>query len=375
MKLPIRTTLLFFAFSVNAAMACKCSPFPSTITTYRAIDEWRINQSSVIFEGKVESLKVTGWPIKPVAGETVSIIPRVTVSFSSVHVYRGETPAELVVETGLGGGDCGYAFAPGESYLVFAWKEENGRLSTSICSGTKLLEDAGTALRFLRGEAATAADLADPRTNISKPTTLAHQVCGKITAPTGAKLSSVEVVFWRAGQEAVAAFQYDTATVRPDGSYCIDYLRPGKYLIGAIDGSEDDEPGSRYVSYYPGVPERSQANEIEVQGKGKTAHADFALLTRPLYSFHGYLRGLPENSTQPIQIMLLSAVPDRFHAVGATELGPHGFFEIEDVPPGRYTIFAMTQNEDNALTFLSEGVDIDVEGNIEGFKLDYVEKK
>jgi hypothetical protein len=61
--------------------------------------------------------------------------------------------------------------------------------------------------------------------------------------------------------------------------------------------------------------------------------------------------------------------------VGATELGPHGFFEIEDVPPGRYTIFAMTQNEDNAFIFLSEGVDIDVAGNIEGFKLDYVEKK
>jgi hypothetical protein len=370
---PIRF-LLFLVFSVTAAKACSCAPPPPMARSYRSIAEWHVDRMPVIFEGQVDGIKVRGWPIKPVAGETISVVPRLTVTFSAVHLYRGEIAADVVVETGLGGGDCGFHFETGESYLVFAWKEENGRLTTSICSGTELLEDAGTDLRLLRGEAPTAADLTDPRRDVSKPATPVHQVCGKIAAPTGVKLSSVEVVFWRAGQEAVANFRYDTATVHPDGSYCMDYLRAGKYVIGAIKGDED-ESSSRYVSYYPGVLERSKATEIDVHGNGKTERVDFPLLSRPLYSVHGYLRGAPENSIRPIQIVLLSTVPDRFHVVAPAELGPHGFFEVEDVPPGRYTIFAMSQNEDNALTFLSEGVEMDVAENIEGFKLDYVAKK
>jgi hypothetical protein len=375
MTLPIRIALLFIVFSVNAAMACKCAPFPHTMTSYRTFAEWQVSHSPVIFEGKVESLKISGWPIKPVAGETVLSVPRLIVTFSAVHLYRGEITRDVVIETGVSGGDCGYYFEPGESYLVFAWKEESGNLSTSICSGTKPLEDAGTALRFLRGEAPTAADLTDPRENISKPIATVHQICGKIAAPSGVKLSSIEVVFWRAAQpEALAAIRYETATVGPDGSYCIDSLQPGKYLVGATEKSEDeDEPSGHYFSYYPGAPERSQATEVEVSGKGKTARADFALLSRPIYSVQGYLRGVPEGSKQPIQIVLLSAVPDRFHAVEPAELGPHGFFEIGDVPPGRYTIFALTESDDGS-TFLSEGLELDVAGNIEGFKLDYVAK-
>jgi hypothetical protein len=374
--MPVRF-LLFVVLSATFARACKCAPPSPQISSYRAIAEWQVNQTSVIFEGKVESIKVSDWPIKPVAGATISLVPRLTATFNAVHLYRGEITGDAIIETGLGAGDCGYDFVTGESYLVFAWKEESGKLSTSICSGTKLLEDSGAALRVLRGEAPIANDLIDPRTAIAKSTPSIHQLCGKINAPPEVKLSSAKVVFWRVGQEEVAPFRYETAPVHPDGSYCVDSLRPGKYLIGATkeDDEDEDEPSPRYVSYYPGVPERSQAKEVEVQGTGKTAHADFALLSRPLYSVQGYLRGVPENSPEPIQIMLLSTVQDRFHTVAPAELEPHGVFMIEDVPPGRYTIFAMTQNEDNALIFLSKGVDIDVEGNIEGFKLDYVPKK
>jgi hypothetical protein len=40
-----------------------------------------------------------------------------------------------VISTGRGGGDCGYPFQIGTSYLVYATKGEAG-FSTSICSGT-----------------------------------------------------------------------------------------------------------------------------------------------------------------------------------------------------------------------------------------------
>jgi hypothetical protein len=68
-------------------------------------------------------------------------------------------------------------------------------------------------------------------------------------------------------------------------------------------------------------------------------------------------------------------VPDQFHAIEAAELGPHGVFEWEKIPAGHYTIFALTESDEGASTFLSEGVEIDVVENVEGFKLDYFAKK
>jgi len=48
------------------------------------------------------------------------------------------------------GGDCGYNFQKGETYLVYAEDdEETGQLSTSICHRTRRLSDAGADLAYL----------------------------------------------------------------------------------------------------------------------------------------------------------------------------------------------------------------------------------
>lgn len=49
---------------------------------------------------------------------------------------------DIVVETGLGGGDCGYGFRRGRDYIVYARKNPAGGFSTDICSQTRPLEDA-----------------------------------------------------------------------------------------------------------------------------------------------------------------------------------------------------------------------------------------
>jgi hypothetical protein len=374
----IGTALLFVAASWTTATACSCAPLPPTIKTYRELAEWKVNRTPVILEGKIESLKVSGWPFQPVAGETVSAIPRVSATFSAVQVYRGQTPTEVVVETGVGGGDCGFEFNKGESYLVFASKEDSGHLSTGICSGTRLLRDADTELRLLRGEPASSADIAargrgtEDLAASGHPQT--HQVCGKISRPMGIKASSISVIFWPAGQEETALFHYLTADAEMDGSYCMDYLDPGKYLIGAIQ-SPRKHAGTRYVSYYPGVGERSQAMVIVVEAKAQTVRADFPLLAQPLFKVHGYLRGAPENLAEAIMVVLTSAVPDHFHMSEPVELGPHGVFEFEGVPSGHYTAFAITQGDGQSFTFLSSGLEIDVTEDVGGLKLDYVARK
>lgn len=367
--------LLFSLLASAVAMACSCVPPPPSLTNDRAFAEWRIAGAQVVFEGVVEKIQVNGWPMKPVAGETVTF-PKLSVTFSSVHLYKGQTSEQFVVETGLGGGDCGFNFVPGKSYLVFAW-QEGQQLSTSICSGTEFLADAGAELRLLRGEAPTPEDVVDWRTreqkNASEDLSLAHQICGKVSLPRGTKATSADLFFWPADKNDLAIFRSDSAHSASDGSYCVGYLDPGRYLIGALQEAED-QTSLRYMSYYPGVAESSKAIGIEVGERGKTVRADFSLLPQHLYKLQGYLRGAPDNSPQSILVMLMSTVLDPFHMSDPVELGPHGFFEFEEVPPGHYTVFAATE-EGESVTFLSAGVEVDVNKNIDGLKLDYVSKE
>lgn len=46
-------------------------------------------------------------------------------------------PRTVVVWTGGGGGDCGFGFEAGESYLVYAHQAEDGTLSTDICTRSR----------------------------------------------------------------------------------------------------------------------------------------------------------------------------------------------------------------------------------------------
>jgi hypothetical protein len=72
-------------------------------------------------------------------------------TFSVAEVFRGESVSEVEVATGMGGGDCGYGFRVGETYLVYASRNvRDGRLSTGICHRTKPLARAAEDLAFIR---------------------------------------------------------------------------------------------------------------------------------------------------------------------------------------------------------------------------------
>jgi len=72
--------------------------------------------------------------------------------FSVEQAFKGVEEAEIEIQTGSGGGDCGYEFRKGDRYLVYAYKAANDkRLSTNICSRTRPLSHAADDLAFLRG--------------------------------------------------------------------------------------------------------------------------------------------------------------------------------------------------------------------------------
>src|SRR5215204_4317253 len=76
----------------------------------------------------------------------------VVVRFAVLQPFLGVEGTEVEVVTGRGGGDCGYYFRKGETYLVYAFGGRDGKpLATSICSRTRPVADASEDLEFLRG--------------------------------------------------------------------------------------------------------------------------------------------------------------------------------------------------------------------------------
>ena len=74
------------------------------------------------------------------------------VRIQIAEVLTGVDPGQKEIEilTGRGGGDCGYSFQSGVDYIIYAYKNSEGRLETGICSRTRPLTQAAEDLAYLR---------------------------------------------------------------------------------------------------------------------------------------------------------------------------------------------------------------------------------
>lgn len=99
--------------------------------------------------------------------DAVFVAQVVRVERTSTHIRAHLMPLEtfrgpsdiLSIDTGLGGGDCGYSFQPGEAYLIYARGDKAGRYSTGICNRTRPLSQAAEDLDYLRTTARTPSNL------------------------------------------------------------------------------------------------------------------------------------------------------------------------------------------------------------------------
>jgi hypothetical protein len=82
-------------------------------------------------------------------------MPVLAVTMDVSSVWKGPVAGSLVVETPTDSPACGFPFAVGETYLVYA-NEAGGHWSTGLCARTALLADASEDL------AALGAPLAQP---------------------------------------------------------------------------------------------------------------------------------------------------------------------------------------------------------------------
>lgn len=116
----------------GAADACSCiGPRPACATVWEA---------DTVFSGTVLNINSRNF--------------RKIVTFRVDRLWRTSATTALdrvQVETGIGGGDCGFPFRAGRQYLVYASRGRGEHpLSTGICSNTRELAAAAEDLAFLR---------------------------------------------------------------------------------------------------------------------------------------------------------------------------------------------------------------------------------
>jgi hypothetical protein len=147
------------------------------------------------------------------------------VTFDVTQDYRGLNMNEKIVDvlTGMGGGDCGYEFKQGVSYLVYALNGtpsmgEAGKLFATICTRTRPLAEAKDDIEFL-----TKKDDPAHGAGIEGDIWVQSRDAKNVTTVTG-PMAGITVVISGVGVRK-------TVVTRKDGHFQIWGLEPGAYRV------------------------------------------------------------------------------------------------------------------------------------------------
>src|ERR1700757_672072 len=130
--------LLVFFVAPGVARACVCSKAPPGMCP-------GLKKDDVALVGTVTAAEnVAQDPNTPTAPAVVRFHFRINERFA------GENTSEIDIFAGGDDGDCAFYFKPGEQYLVFPNKSDDGRLFATICSGTRPASEGGAIIPQLR---------------------------------------------------------------------------------------------------------------------------------------------------------------------------------------------------------------------------------
>ena len=153
--------LFVLGFLAARAWGCSCAVSPAGNPPCQSA--WQYN---AVFTGMVTEISDPGPLTVPLGSSPPGphSFPqrRVRIRITEALLGLDRDQGEIVIETGAGGGDCGYNFRRGVDYIVYASKTPGGAYSTGICSPTRPVEDAATDLAYLH-QLARAAPTAELR--------------------------------------------------------------------------------------------------------------------------------------------------------------------------------------------------------------------
>ena len=126
--------------------------------------------------------------------------------------------------------------------------------------------------------------------------------------------------------------------------------------------SDKSAPVTYQTTYYPGTRDRVQASQIHLH-PGDDFPVNFSLVPSPSVTIRGSVVNLPPGTTAAI--MLQSK--DFNLVLNGAEMHKDGTFEIRDVSPGSYTIFATVDNV--AVPMMAKQAVQVSSANVEGLRL------
>jgi len=273
-------------FTIPAA-GCQCGasrhPPEGTIRDVRSFYISNLDDEDVVIEGVVE--RQVRQSDSSVPSEEWRNYRLVTIRATAV--YRGPKKEKFEVRTGLWGGDCGFDFETGESYLIYARKGlKSDTLFTSRCSDTKTVEAAAPDLRILRGEPPAPEDFLDPKSYWRQfRATHTSSVCGRVIQNDGTPASDVSIQLLRERHDGFPPKGYPTqdwyTNSKPDGSYCLEYVPRGRYFMSAWQ--DDERTDTRFTAtlsrFWRPLPIRVESGK-EVNGLTLVLHRDLVYSAR-----------------------------------------------------------------------------------------------
>ncbi len=361
--------ILFAAFSLSVIGApvfgCSCVQPPPGVNTAQQLAEWAAKGREAIFEGKVESVKLRWKFVEARIGDLVPADieqepPEMEVSFEVLRPYRGAEDKRVKVRTGLGGGDCGFDFETSKKYLVFAYQDGSGELSTGICSSTALLEESQSNLAYLRSEPEI------PERNQKKFAIDRGALCGQLVLDNPARTTEGEILLFRVGDKSLVPSDQTEPGV--DGSFCARDLRPAKYLLLFKDGP-DESPN--LFAFFPGVIKSSEATELEVAPGETVSNLLFKVPSRQTYTVGGKISAFNKSKGQAEpKVMLLSAADRFLLALGySADVATDGTFALLHVLPGKYWAVVIVDS-DGTTKWSTRKVEVNIDGDVTGLSLE-----
>jgi hypothetical protein len=287
----------------SVAQACQCPG----IHNYRwgCSRDW--SQGDVVFLGKVTA---------NVEEQTAQGFGGVAAHFSVTEGFRGDEQAgeDVVVHTRTGGGDCGYPFAAGSGYLVYASGTRNS-LYASVCTLTTPEVIARGILRELRA-------IRERRDTDSLFGVVGMTAAGENGFDGLPKTKPLAGVVVRAiGQGG----QVRSATADQHGGYAFGWLPPDLYRI-----EEDLPPGLNPVVGWSKTP------NIDLNGQQETgAGCELAIFAAPEGQISGtvvdgYGKGMPG-------FLTLNTPDSKIGGLPGDDMDD-GRFSLEWLRPGRYRL-------------------------------------
>jgi hypothetical protein len=270
--------------------------------------------------------RVYGSLLLPTRRDGIDTIHRL-VKVKILEPFIGADLGWATVETGAGGGDCGYDFSWGEKYLIYAHRQKGGSLSTSICTRTQKVSDASSDLAYLRSVKSLPAtgrvygtvkeytfdpDFKPIEVPLSSPYGGPEERLLSMGALTGTTVhlidsSGVHNQIARAGQ---------------NGEFSFEELAPGRYTISAD---------------LPKLMRPWNAREIMVPAKGCSE-------VNVRTAFNGRLSGRVSDETGAalsyvaVEVVRASEASRAERAFRWVTADKNGVFEIGPLPPDEYVI-------------------------------------